>query len=268
MYAIIAAGGTPTPEDPLYVYTQGEPKALLEIGGKPMIQWVVDALSGAQSIDGIILIGLDRNHGITSHKPLHFQPNQAGMLENILAGIEAVQRINPGPQYILAASSDIPAIQPEMVDWVVKAATETENDLYYNVVTRQSMEARYPQSKRTYLHLKDMQVCGGDLHVLHTRAAESDKDFWRQVIAARKNPLKQAGMIGFDVLFLLLCRQIKLQDAVRKVGMRVHLKGRAVVCPYAEIGMDVDKPHQLEMMRQELRQSPKQAVEPHSAASA
>jgi hypothetical protein len=30
------------------------------------------------------------------------------------------------------------------------------------------------------------------------------------------------------------------------------LKGKVLVCPYAEVGMDVDKPHQLEIMRLDL----------------
>ena len=28
--------------------------------------------------------------------------------------------------------------------------------------------------------------------------------------------------------------------------------GRAILCPYAEVGMDVDKPHQLELMCADL----------------
>ncbi len=46
MDAIVIAGGVPTPVEPLYPYTQGKPKALLDLCGKPMIQWVLDALEG------------------------------------------------------------------------------------------------------------------------------------------------------------------------------------------------------------------------------
>jgi hypothetical protein len=43
-----------------------------------------------------------------------------------------------------------------------------------------------------------------------------------------------------------------LDEAVKKVTARLHMTGRAIVCPYAEIGMDVDKPNQLELMRADL----------------
>ena len=252
MYAIVTAGGIPRPGEPLYELTQGQSKSLLDIAGKPMIQWVLDAISGATQVDGVIVMGLEASSGITCDRPLYFHPNQNSMLENILAGIAEIKKIHPGPQHILIVSSDIPAITAEMVDWVATTVAKTDDDIYYNVVPQEVMEKRYPNSKRTYTHLKDMVVCGGDLNAVHTRAVDSDMSIWHALIEARKNPLKQASMFGLDVLFLLLIRQIRLQEAVERVARRVHLKGRALVSPYAEIGMDVDKPHQLEMMRTDL----------------
>ena len=58
MDAIVTAGGIPQPDEPLYAFTQGGPKALLDIFGKPMIQWVLDALEGAKGVDNIVIIGL------------------------------------------------------------------------------------------------------------------------------------------------------------------------------------------------------------------
>jgi hypothetical protein len=51
---------------------------------------------------------------------------------------------------------------------------------------------------------------------------------------------------------LLLLRRVTLEGAVKRASRRLKVKGRAIVCPYAEVGMDVDKPHQLEIMRQDL----------------
>jgi hypothetical protein len=58
--------------------------------------------------------------------------------------------------------------------------------------------------------------------------------------------------MGFDTLLLMLLRLITLDEAVKKVTARLHMTGRAIVCPYAEIAMDVDKPNQLEMIRVDL----------------
>jgi GTP:adenosylcobinamide-phosphate guanylyltransferase len=252
MYAIVTAGGIPKPKDALYAYTQGQSKALLDVAGKPMVQWVLDALGASQHIDGVVLIGLGPESGVTCARPLHYCANQGGMLSNILKGIAEVQALQPGPQHLLVVSSDIPGIQTHMVDWLVERVKETDDDLYYNVITQEVMEKRYPGSRRTFTKLKDMRVCGGDMNAIHTRAADSNLDFWRTIIEARKNPLKQASMIGWDLLLLLLLGRIGMEDAVHRVSARVHLKGRALQCPYAEVGMDVDKPHQLELMRLDM----------------
>ena len=53
MDALVVAGGIPKEGEPLYEYTQGKPKALLDVAGKPMIQWMLDALSGSEKIDTV-----------------------------------------------------------------------------------------------------------------------------------------------------------------------------------------------------------------------
>jgi hypothetical protein len=114
------------------------------------------------------------------------------------------------------------------------------------------MEARFPGSKRTYTHLKDMDVCGADINLTHVRMATEHLDMWESLIGSRKSPLKQASIIGFGTLFALFTRRLTLEDAVKRVCDRIGIKGRAIVWPYAEPCMDVDKPSQLELLREDL----------------
>jgi molybdopterin-guanine dinucleotide biosynthesis protein A len=252
MDAVVTAGGIPQPDELLYPFTLGKPKALLEICGKPMVQWVLDALGGAKRVENVILIGLTQESGVTCSKPLTFIPNKIGMIENILAGINKVLEINPSATQVLLVSSDIPGINSEMVDWEIETTLQTDVDLCYNVVKREVMETRYPGSRRTYSKLKDMQVCGGDMNVVRTSVASMNTEIWDKLVASRKNPIKQASIIGFDTLLLALLGVISLDEAVKKATSRLHMSGRAIICPYAEIGMDVDKPIQLELMRADL----------------
>ncbi|PIW20824.1 MAG: hypothetical protein COW33_01030 [Anaerolineae bacterium CG17_big_fil_post_rev_8_21_14_2_50_57_27] len=253
MDAIVIAGGIPLPEEPLYPETQGHPKALVDIAGKPMIQWVLDALSESKIVENVVIVGLTEKSSVTCKKSFHFIPNQGKMIENLRAGAEKVLELNPKAEYVLIVSSDIPAISGEMVDWTVNTAMQTDEDIYYNIIQREVMEKRFPSSKRTYTRLKDMDVCGGDMNVGRiSLILEEDTDLWEKITNARKSPLKQAGLIGFDTLFLLLFRQLTLEKAAANIMKRLKITGRAIVCPYAEIGMDIDKPHQLEIMRADL----------------
>ncbi len=252
MNAIVTAGGIPQPGEPLYEVTQGGPKALLDIAGKPMVQWVLDALSGSQNIERVVIVSLPEDSGLTCAKPVAYVPNQGGMLQNIRAGIEKVLEMDPEAKHILAVSSDIPAISSEMVDWMIKTTMETDHDIYYGVISKEVMEARYPGSKRSFTHLKDMEVCGGDMNVVRAKTVATNEELWEKIIASRKNVFKQAALLGYDNLFLLLLRQITVDKAVQRVTKRMDITGRVIVCPYAEVGMDVDKPHQLEIVRADL----------------
>ena len=153
MDAIVTAGGIPQPGEPLYEYTLGASKAMLDVAGKPMIQWVVDALEGAQTIDGIVIIGLPPESEIKSSKITAHIPNQGGMVDNIRAGVNKVMEKKSGAEHVLVVSSDIPTITAEMVDWVVNTAMQTDLEAYYNVIERSVMEKRFPGSKRSYTRL-------------------------------------------------------------------------------------------------------------------
>ena len=260
MDAIVTAGGIPRPEDPLYTYSHGDSKALIDVAGKPMIQWVLDALGDAKRVNNVIIIGLSPKSGVTCKKPIYYVSNQGRMLANIVAGVNKALEINRRNKYVLGVSSDIPALKPEMVDWLIKTCMETKDDLYYGVCPREVMEARFPDSRRTYTHLKDMDVCGADMNITHVRMATEHLDMWESLIGSRKSPLKSASLIGFGTLFALFTRRLTLEDAVRRVSERIGIKGRAIVWPYAEPCMDVDKPSQLELLRADLTQQQSQAM--------
>jgi molybdopterin-guanine dinucleotide biosynthesis protein A len=130
MDAVVTAGGIPQPDEALYAYSKGESKALIDIAGKPMIQWVLDALGNSQTIDRVVLIGLTDKSNLTCKKPLTYLSNQGKMLDNLKAGTAKVLELNPKAEYVLFVASDIPSIKAEMVDWVVNTCLETRDDLY------------------------------------------------------------------------------------------------------------------------------------------
>ncbi|MFN3491002.1 MAG: nucleotidyltransferase family protein [Anaerolineales bacterium] len=252
MNAIVTAGGIPQPNEPLYEYSQGKSKALIDVAGKPMAQWVLDALGDANEVDQIILIGLEEKDNLTCKKPIHYIPNQGRMLANIVAGVNKSLELNKDGEYVMIVSSDIPAIKSHMVDWLVKECMQTKDDLYYGVCPREVMEKRFPNSNRTYTKLKDMQVCGADVNIIHVSMATDHLDTWEELIGNRKSPLRQAAVIGLDTLFQLFTRQFTLQGLVERASQRIGIKGRAVIWNHAEPCMDVDKPHQLELLRADL----------------
>ncbi len=271
MDAIVTAGGIPQPGDPLYTYSNGDSKALIDVAGKPMVQWVLDALGDSKKVDNVIVIGLSPKSGLTCKKPLYYISNQGRMLANIVAGVNKALELNKKNEYVLVVSADIPALKADMVDWLVKTCMETKDDLYYGICPREVMDARYPTSNRTYTKLKDMELCGADINVIHVSMATDHLDTWEQLIGNRKSPLRQAAVIGLDTLFQLFTRQFTLQGLVERASQRIGIKGRVLVWDRAEPCMDVDKPHQLEIMREDMarrQQKPAKKSAPKTKAKA
>jgi len=262
MDAIVTAGGIPQPDDPLYPYSNGNSKALIDVAGKPMIQWIFDALGNSKKVDKVIVVGLSPKNELTCKKPLYYISNQGRMLANIVAGVNKSIELNKKSQYVLLVSSDIPALKGEMVDWLINTCMKTRDDLYYGVCPREVMERRFPASNRTYTKLKDMEVCGSDINVIHVNQATQHLDTWEQLIGNRKSPMRQAAVIGWDTLFQLFTHQFDLQSLVKRASERIGIKGRAIVWSRAEPCMDVDKPHQLKLLREDLARQQRKAKVP------
>ncbi len=267
--AVVTAGGIPRPADPLYLMTQGRNKALLEIAGKPMLQWVLDALGGAATIDYVVVVGLpDDAHTFTCAKPLAFLPNQGSMLGNVEAGVKAVLaapielptgglrlgQADATRAHTLLVSSDIPAVTPAIVDWTVNTALTTDHEAYYSLITEADMERRFPGAHRSYFTLKEGRFCGGDMTLIQTALVTHYSPAWNSIVGARKNVLKQAGLIDAGTLLRLALGQLTIAAAEQAALRRLQVRGRAMRCPYAEAGMDIDKPHQFELVQADLAQ--------------
>ena len=248
MDALITAGGFPSEDDPFFKYTLGKSKALAEVGGKPMIQWILDAVGESSKINNVVIVSLDDSTGLTCKKPIHYVSHQGGMIDNIKAGTEKIVEINQDAKYVLAIASDIPAITTEMVDWLVDTCRETDDDLYYNIIERAVMEKRFHGANRTYTKLKGVELCGGDMNVFTTSSVVAQEGLWNKLEANRKKPLKQVAMVGIDNLLLIALRLITPEQAAARISKRIGMKARAIRCPYAEIAMDADKAEQLELL--------------------
>lgn len=250
--AIIGAGGKYDPDDPLLRYAGARCKALIPIAGEPMILHVARALAGSGYIARLIVVGLDKEHGVEFPLPVTFAPKVGGIMENALAGIEALERIEPGAERVLFCATDIPLITGPMIRDLVDTALATGADACYTAVRRETMEARFPGSGRSFVRLRDGQFAGGDVHLVNPALFASNRELMDELLVARKNNLKQARMIGLRFLLKFLLRRLTLADGERKAESILGVSCRVIPARYAELGMDVDKPHQLDLVRAEM----------------
>jgi CTP:molybdopterin cytidylyltransferase MocA len=249
--AVVTAGWSPEEGNPLAEYSQGQPKALIPIAGKPMIAHVVDALAGSLYVKHVVIVALDPGLGVQFSVPVEYLPDEGELVANASAGIQYALEHYPVDAALLCGS-DIPTITPAIVDNFIDECLRTDHEVYYSVVERSVMEGRFPGSRRSYIHLRDGDFAGGDMSFFRPGVNFDHQSLMKKLSTARKSALRQASMLGPIIFLRLLTRRLSLAEAERRAQKIFEVHARAVPCPYAEVGMDVDKPFQLKIVRAEM----------------
>jgi molybdopterin-guanine dinucleotide biosynthesis protein A len=253
MQALIIAGGTIKADKPLFIETGISKKALLPIGGKPMIQWVAEALMGSKYIDGLVIVGLKPDSFDHANIPVRYVADQGNIIDNGLAGMTAIEEIEPDYKKFIVCSSDIPLLTPALVDEFVETFRQQEYaDVYYPLVEEKVMEARFPGSRRTFTPMKGGRYAGGDIFFADRGVAKANQEFLRGLTGQRKNFFAQARMIGFVFIFKFIFRMMDIHEAAARASKVAGATGRALEYPRAEVAMDVDKLHQYLLVKEIL----------------
>ncbi|WP_420643854.1 NTP transferase domain-containing protein [Candidatus Leptofilum sp.] len=250
---VVLAGGLPQPGDPLYEMTQGKSKALLDMNGRTMLERVIDALQESQSIGEIVVVGLGNDQGMTFQRPVHHTPDFGSMLKNALGGIAKMRELHPKTNLVMVCSADIPTLTPEIVDAFIENCAPYDKGMVYNFVDKATLEARFPNSNRTYVKLKDGLIAGGDLTLIQADLSDTNRDIWEALTNARKHAWQLARVVGFRFLLKFLLRRLSFAD-IEEAAFRITGRPCQVLHnPHAEIAMDADKPEQVELLRADIK---------------
>lgn len=250
MYAVILAGGKINPGNELFAESRGLPKSMIKIDGKPMIQWVIDAANLANSVEQIIIAGLDDISSLKSEKPVAQIPDHGGILENLDAAADFILKEVPGTEYFLSISSDIPLITGDIIETVIAENRKPGLDVFYNVVEQNVMEAAFPGVKRTYMKFRDGRFCGADMHVMSTKTIQ--KLINLGFVQFRKHPFKLISMAGPGIILRMLFYPLSLENAEKVVYRKTGICGKVNVSRYPEMAMDIDTLQHLEIVRKML----------------
>ncbi len=236
MDALVLAGG---PFDDLAAHTPHAPnKAFVEIAGVTLVERTLRALHGATSIGRIIAVAPPSAH---AHPALALadELRRDGVhiresLRNGLAGLDPNATI-------LVGASDLPVLTPEAIDDYVARAQATGADLTYGCIEKQIHMAKYPDAPHTWARLRDGTYCGTGFITLRPRVWPALEQVIERLGEARKNPLKLASLFGWRVLWRFAVRQLSISQAEARASYVIGAKVRAIVSPYAEIGINVDR---------------------------
>ena len=253
--AFITAGYDPDSLDRVSAAAGVAHKSLTPLAGMPMAWHVVQALAESDRIGEIVVVGLEPNE-IDFGVNVHYVPNQPNLWASQNAGLRKLQELNPQDRYILALSADIALLTGQIVDSFIKACEPYTLDVYWGVVRKEVMLAAFPDSRRTYLPLREGSFCSSDLYLGRLSAGFQIQDSIRYFIENRKNILAQVWKLGLPTLARFLFRRLGMDDMLDVAYRIAGIRGGPVVLPLAEAGMDVDKPEQLAQVRAYLKKNP------------
>lgn len=248
--AVILAGGGKS--EPLTEQEGVLNKAFIEIQGRPILGYILNALTGATSIRKVAVVGPEKELAGLLDQGYSFTPvaEEGSLLENAAAGLRAVDQ----EHLCLMLTGDIPLIKPEIVEGFLKLCAPFDGDFYYPILTQESCLERFPQMKRTYLRLQDGCFTGGNIILLHPGWFARCQPRLDQFVAHRKEPLKLLRILPKRFILKWLLNRLSVVDLEKYLSEMMQARAFAVPCEFVEIGTDVDKISDLEVVREALKE--------------
>jgi CTP:molybdopterin cytidylyltransferase MocA len=242
---------------PLYPGARPGRKALVELHGKPLIAYVLDALHGARSVGRILVVGAPDVVEFAGRWPkVEGVPEGHRLVRNAHRGLLAART-----NRVLFCNPDQPLLRAEMVDYFVDRALVRDAHLVTSWV-RHEVLGRYVEGDHKFADFGDGRYAHGNLLMLRRDLPHLPKvrDRLDRMYQARKNRFHFAWELG-PTLFLrflatFLRRQVPtLEETQNIIGKHFGVTLAAVVCPYPEIVLDIDEPEDYEAAERYLSEA-------------
>lgn len=229
--------------DPVADYAHVAHKAMVMIGDRTMLSRVVDALraAGARRIVVAVSSSIVRDHALS-------------------LGVETIEAAN-GPSEsaargfallgapLLVTTCDHALLKPAWITEFIKDVPP-EADIAVLMAHQSAIERDVPNTKRTYLRFADGRWSGCNLFYLVTPSASKALELWRHVEQDRKKPWRIVRRLGPLLLLRYCLGKLRLGTALNHIGQVAGLCACMVASSYGLAAVDVDKPADLDLVRQ------------------
>ena len=218
-------------------------KAQVRVGGEAMLSRVARTLLACPSLTRIVIVAQQPEALLTGDCAwLANEPRVTLAISDsgIATSIAGIAGGSAAPWPVLVTTADHPLLTVDMVEAVMAGAGEA--DAAVGVVGRRTLLAAYPNNKRTWLNFADDGFTGANLFALTGERARNALMAWSEVERDRKKAIKLIWHFGPWLALRALTRTITIAGAMRAAGRKLGFAAVPVILPWAEAGIDVDKP--------------------------
>ena len=247
--AALVLAGSRGPGDPLAVHAGVSHKAMIEVGGEPMLARVARALAEAGYARVVVVIErpelVEQLADEGRFPPTVVVETLPAAEGPSLSVAQALERLGTP---LLVTTADHALLRPEWVRWFVDHVPEGA-DVAAALARSDLVMAAAPEARRTFLRFSDGAFSGCNLFYFATPAAHRAVGLWREVEAHRKQPVKLLRRLGLVTAVRYALGALPLSAALARLGALAGVRCAVVEMPFGEAAIDVDKPADLELAR-------------------
>lgn len=235
--AVVLAGSRPG-RDPFAEQFGTDLKALIPVGGEPMVSRPVRALLESDCVAKILVLSQspDRIAAVLPSDPRIEVRESRGTIAETMLELIADDRVD---WPLLVTTADHALLDPATVEEFSRKSQAA--DLAIGVVERAKLLRRFPNARRTWIRLRGGAYTGANLFALRSPAVAPAIELWRSVEQDRKKAWRVISVLGPAVLMCAALRLISLDEVLFQLGGRLALSVKAVRLSNPVAGVDVDK---------------------------
>lgn len=245
MFNVIILAG----KQPIRDIQDSRNKALIEINGKPMIEYVVEAVRNVRAAGKIAVIGpKEEIENILKGKVWAIIDSNESLFNNVIRGASLLK----DDRFVLVTTCDIPMISKEAIEDFISQCERSKADFCYPIVEKEINNEKFPGMERTYVKTKEGIFTGGNLILVNPKIIEKGKCIGERLFKARKNHLRMAWVLGVGLIVKLFAGTLSIEDVEKRFLKVTGINGKAIISAYPELSNDIDKESDLNFARRYL----------------
>lgn len=262
---VIMAGTDINKKDELLEFANVNYKTLITINGKTILERILKALYDSNRITRYYIVGVPKAK-ITLPKKIN--PSLVTFIES--EGFDVPDRIAitteriiedakndetilaDDTHHLLFVTGDIPFITGDIINEFLDKCGDLSFDMYPSCVSKDIMVSRFPKSSRTYGKLREGRYCLGDISLFRVGIVGDRVDKIRILRENRKKFVRTIFKLQPFGVFRYILGRLSFDHLNKATSKIFDVQTKFIPMERAEIAMDIDKPHQLEMAIEEL----------------
>lgn len=223
--------------------SQSRAKAAVRLFGRPLIEYVLDALLAAKEVQDVTVAGAPDLVSLAgaTRRAVRWVPGGPSMARSLELGLRAMAPSGP----VLIVACDLPLLSPKAVDDFVRAAAASDGDVVYPLVPRPAVERLAQGAGKRCLWMREGPYAAGNLALLRRELSSRAFALLERAHRWRKDPRALGAMLGWDIYLKLGARRMSLAQLEARVRERSGVAVRLVTVEHGSLGFDLDTPRDL-----------------------